>query len=101
MAITTATLPDGSILTTNTDDVTGKTLWTSVAPPPGSPAAVAMANLPTLQSRAQAALTANATYLAIASPTVAQNTAQTQRLTKECSAVIRLLLGLLDDTTGT
>lgn len=101
MAITTATLADGSTLTTNTDDATGALIWTSLAPPPGSPGAVSAANQAALQAKAQAALTVNGNYLAIASPTVAQNTAQTQRLTRECSAVIRLLLGLLDDTAGT
>ena len=54
-----------------------------------------------LASRAQAALAANATYLALASPSVAQNTAQLQRVTKECNALIRLALNLLDTTSGT
>lgn len=61
----------------------------------------ATANLATLQQRAAAALTANATYLAIASPTSAQNTAQIQRMTKECNALIRLALGLLNDISDT
>jgi hypothetical protein len=60
MATTTTTLPDGSILTECTDD-SGTVLWTSVAPPPGSPAAVEAANRSTIEQRAQAALTANAT----------------------------------------
>lgn len=63
--------------------------------------ATADANGTTIRSRAQQALTANATYLAIGSPTNAQVAAQVVTLTKESTAVIRLLLGLLDSTAGT
>lgn len=58
-------------------------------------------NANTLAQKAQQALQTNQTYLGIASPTNAQVAAQVQALTKECSALIRLLLGQLDSTAGT
>lgn len=58
-------------------------------------------NSATLRDRAQQALAANATYLALGNPSNAQVVQQVGRLTRECSAVIRLLLGLLDTTDGT
>lgn len=58
-------------------------------------------NQSTLQQRAAGALTANTTFLGIASPTNAQVVAQVQALTKECTALIRLMLGQLDTTSGT
>ncbi len=55
-----------------------------------------------------AAQAANVAFLAIPAPTNAQNATQIRSLTqtqqtllKECSALVRLTLGLLDDTTGT
>lgn len=63
-------------------------------------AAAARTNGDTLVQRAQTALTTNTTFLALASPTNAQTLAQVQALTKECSALIRLLTNALDSTAG-
>lgn len=56
------------------------------------------ANRATLEQRAIGALATNKTYLARTAPTTAQNAAQVQALTREASAVIRLLLNRLDAT---
>lgn len=68
------------------------------APPAVDPQ---QANSEMLHSRAEAALTANANFLALPSPTNAQVVAHVQQLTKECNALIRLMIGRLDTTTGT
>lgn len=56
-----------------------------------------------LHAKARAALTANATYLALANPTAAQNTAQIRRLTRQVNALTRLALAadLLRDNADT
>lgn len=59
------------------------------------------ANRASLQTKATNAIATNNNFLAIASPTNAQAVAQVQLLTRENTAIIRLLLGLLDSTAGT
>lgn len=54
-----------------------------------------------LRSKATTALTANSTFLALASPTAAQQLAQLKLLTRENNALVRLLLGLLDSAADT
>ena len=54
-----------------------------------------------LLGKAQQALTINATYLALASPSTAQSAAQIKALTREVNALIRLLLDEFDDISGT
>lgn len=61
----------------------------------------ATANAGTLEAKAQTALTNNATFLGLASPTNAQAVAQVQALTRQVNALIRLALGLLDSTADT
>lgn len=67
-----------------------------------TPAArTAATNRATLLTKATTALTTNATYLAVASPTTAQNTAQTKALTRQVTALLRLAAAALDTTNGT
>lgn len=56
-----------------------------------------------LHGKARAALDANRTYLALANPTAAQNTAQVRRLTRQVNALTRLALAadLLRDNADT
>ena len=68
-------------------------------------AATAANNSTTLRTRANAALTTNATYLALSAgaltPTALQQTVQVNKLTRECNILIRLVISLLDDLSGT
>lgn len=57
--------------------------------------------LDTLEQRAAAALAANDAFLAIANPSNAQVVAQVKALTREVNALIRYLLGRIDDVTDT
>lgn len=58
-------------------------------------------NRDSLHSKAQAALTNNATYLAITAPTNAQVVAQVRALTRQVNALIRLEINQLDDVSNT
>lgn len=58
-------------------------------------------NAADLHAKALAALDTNVAFLAVASPSNAQVLAQVRVLTRECTALIRLLLGALDVTDGT
>ena len=60
-----------------------------------------MANAATMRSRLQQALSANATHLAKTTTTNAENTAHLRRVTQQNSALIRLMLELLDTADGT
>ena len=58
-------------------------------------------NQRTIEDRLRAALDANRTYLAIDTPTAAQQRAQVGRLTRQNTALIRRLLRDLTDTSDT
>lgn len=54
-----------------------------------------------MRAKLNTALGVNDAYQALASPTAAQNLAQSRALTRECNALIRMQLALLDTTAGT
>lgn len=55
-------------------------------------------NRGTLEDRARAALAVNRDYLALANPTAAQQRAHLAALTRECTALIRVVLSDYDGT---
>jgi hypothetical protein len=58
-------------------------------------------NQETIIGKAKAALAANNTFLAIASPTAAQVSAQVKLLTRENNAIVRLLLNDMTNASDT
>lgn len=95
--VTDTTLTSADLSTVRTvewDD--GKQIVT-YTPGAGTPAA----NMTTLLAKAPVAMAANATYLAIVTPTTAQAVTQVTRLTRQVNSLIKLTQGLLADTTGT
>jgi hypothetical protein len=99
MAITVRN--EGGTLAYYDEDGTPLTAAQARALVAATPEGAAAVNGKTLRDRATTALTGNATYLALASPTTAQNTAQIRALTRQMDALIRLTVGALDTTTGT
>jgi hypothetical protein len=86
-----------------TDAQFARAVALGLAPPADAPPAVRAqaTNRAALLAKAATALTTNATYLAIASPTNAQNTAQVKALTRQVNALLKLATAALSDTTGT
>lgn len=58
-------------------------------------------NQRTLEDRLRRLLALNTEFLALAAPTAAQQNTQVERLTRECSALIRLALRDLGDVSDT
>lgn len=58
-------------------------------------------NADLIRQKALAALATNATFLALANPTAAQNGAQAKALTRQVNGIIRILLGALSDMSDT
>lgn len=61
----------------------------------------AIANMVILSAQAKAAQTGNNNFLAIPTPTQAQSLAQIKALTRQSTALIKMVIGDLDSTTGT
>ena len=89
----TVTVKDGAGQVTATRPATPETLARVIA-------AGVERNRTTIEQRAKAALTTNAEFLADQAPTQATVLAQVRALTRETTALIRLMLDDLDSDTG-
>lgn len=67
----------------------------SYVPPPE------VSNSSSLEERLLAALSTNAAFLALDTPTNAQTVAQVRALTRECSALIRVIYGMTNEIPDT
>ena len=96
--------PDDTPTTTTDRSVelvngTPTVVWTQRNKTPDEIASdTATTNGETIRTQATAALDANRTFLAIATPTAGQNAAQCKQLTRQMNGLIRLTLGTLDGT---
>lgn len=79
----------------------GDTFVHQLAFKPTGEVGLRQANRAAVTTKALLALQANAAFLALGAPTNAQTLAQVQRLTRECSALIRLLLDDVADISDT
>ena len=91
------TLPDGFGTTVETMDDSAGNQTIINTPGTSSP----MANQIAILTKAQAALAANSSYLAVAVPTTAQTTAQIAALTRAVNALIYITLQEFHSTAGT
>lgn len=87
--------PASGMLGTADAPVTGMRCAATACVPTPDPAGV---NAETLRQQALAALSSNRTYVALASPTAAQTTAQVKALSRQVNGLIRLALGQFDGT---
>ena len=103
MSVSTRILRDDAQETvtedTYTDDVSGAIVLVSTSSVPKL--GTTRANDADMLAKVQQALSVNVAYSALSSPTNAQVATQVGRLTRETTALIRLMLGLLSSTDGT
>lgn len=98
MALQSTVVHDGPdcTITRVFDNTTGQTTQTVVWKAGSEPF-----NRDDLLAKAANALAGNIAFLAVASPSTAQVTAQVKALTRQVDALIRLAANQLTDTTGT